>query len=526
MPPKKKKADRPLTVNEAKQLLQKITRNLNSRQQQLSLLLDRRRDYDDEAGYPRTEELTIEKYQQMYDREGVATRVVEIFPMESWLVNPTVFETEDNEQTTPFEEAWSNLSKNLTEESWYEDSEDEGDPIWDYLLRADIQSGIGSYGTLLLGLDDGKELHEEAKPKEGQQLTFLRPFSQSVSSITQYETEKTNPRFGQPKEYNLTFNDPTSSQYDTGHTQAVERVHWSRVIHIADNLQSSEQFGVPRQQTVFNYLLNLLKLYAGSAEMYWRGAFPGYSIETHPSMPGEVEIDAESIKDQMEQMMNTLQRYGSFQDVTLKDHAPQVVDPSPQIMVQLEAICIRKGIPKRIFLGSERGELASSQDTKAWNKRMSSRQSKHITPRIIVPFANRLIHLGVLPTPKSYNVIWPNLDSLSAEEESNVALKRTEAMAKYVMDGVETMIHPHDFLVKILGFTIDEATEIIDTAWETAEKEEQMTIPVQPEIVEVAAQLPGQAGTTPADKAKEAQKAKPVSAGGKPKRKDTTKGKG
>jgi uncharacterized protein len=517
-PPNHKKADRPLTVNEAKDMLHKITENLNSRQHQLTQLLDIRRDYNHEAGYPETHELTIEKYQQMYDREGVSTRVVEVFPMESWLVEPTVFETEDNETNTAFEIAWKDLAKDFTENSWYEDSE--GNPIWEYLMRADIQSGIGSFGTLLLGIDDGLELHEEATPKKGQKLTFLRPFSQALSSVTNYEQDATNPRYGQPTEYNLSFQNLLNQAEPTsGQDQSVKRVHWTRLIHLADNLQSSEQFGVPRQRPVFNYLMNLLKLYAGSAEMYWKGAFPGYSIETHPSMPGEVDIDTSSIKDQMEQMMNTLQRYGSFQDVTLKDHAPQVVDPSPQIMVQIEAICIRLGIPKRIFLGSERGELASSQDTLAWNRRITARQSKYITPRIIVPFVDRLIWLGILPTPKAYNIVWPTLGLLSPEEESNVALKRTESIAKYVGGGVETLIHPHDYLTKVLNFTIEEATEIIDSAWEAAEKEEQMTIAAQPEVVEVAAPLPGQAGVTPADKLKEQQKSKPVAAGGKPKRK-------
>jgi hypothetical protein len=213
---------------------------------------------------------------------------------------------------------------------------------------------------------------------------------------------------------------------------------------------------------IFNRLHDLQKLYSGSAEMYWRGAFPGLSIETHPQLGGDVEIDTEAARNQMEQYMNGLQRYFAIQGVTAKSLAPQVVDPTPQISTQIEAICIRLGIPMRIFMGSERGELASSQDSDTWDNRLRTRQNNYVTPRIIVPFIDRLIWLGILPEPAGYSVCWPDLAEASANEKATTAQLVTDAMSKYVGGGVDQLIEPQNYLTKILGFTDEEAAEITE----------------------------------------------------------------
>ena len=205
--------------------------------------------------------------------------------------------------------------------------------------------------------------------------------------------------------------------------------------------------------------------------MYWKGAFPGYSIETNPNLPGEIEIDLAQTKEEIEKLFNGLQRWMALQDVSAKSLAPQVVDPTPQIDTQLEAICVRLATPKRIFTGSERGELASSQDIRTWNGRVMGRQRGYLTPRLIVPLIDRLIYCKVLPQPVSYDVEWPDLNSLTPEEQATIAVHRTEALAKYVMGGVEALVPPSDFLIRVLGFEPEDAEEIIEAAIKTTQDE-------------------------------------------------------
>jgi hypothetical protein len=435
-----------------------VANAMMSRTQLMSSLMDPRRDLNHECGYPETSQLTPQMYRNMFDRESVAARVVEVVPLETWKVQPSVFEDEDMDVETQFEQAWEEMTNGLRGESWYQD--EEGSPIWDALLRADVMSGVGSYGVLLLGADDGLPLNAPLEPKPGRKLLFLRVFDESLAQISAYEMDMGNPRYGKPTMYLLTFADPAEVHSGQGQITTTESVHWSRVVHLADNLGSSELFGVPRMRPVFNNLHNLCKLYGGSAEMYWRGAFPGISLETHPQLGGDVEVDAAATRESMEQYMNGLQRYFSLMGMSAKSLAPQVVDPTPQINTQLEAICIKLGIPKRVFMGSERGELSSGQDKDTWDDRLRARQRMYVTPRLIVPFVDRCIVMGFLPEPEGYSVSWPDLSEANAIEQATNAGLITDAMSKYVGGSVDVLIEPKNFLTKVLHFTDEEAEEI------------------------------------------------------------------
>ena len=482
MPTKTKKTDNGKPVFNQAAFEELAYNALLSRSQLVKSLIDPRRDIDDECGYPSTEKLTIDNYKDLYDREAIAARVVEVLPDESWMTQPSVFETEDADEETAFELAWTTLDKNLRGKSWYQD--DEGSPIWEVLHRADVLSGIGAFGVLLIGIDDGAELDKPLKLGEGggelRNLLYLRAFDESLVSVETYETDIHNPRYSQPETYNVSFGDPNNPiGADTSTGSTTRKVHWTRLIHLADNLGSSEVFGIPRMRPVFNRVFDLRKIYAGSAEMYWRGAFPGLALETDPKLGGDVEIDVTALRDTMEKYMTGLQRYLAVTGMTVKSLAPQVVDPTPQIDAYLKAIAIRLSIPVRIFVGSERGELASSQDAKAWNKRVAKRQNGYVTPRIIVPFVDRLISVGVLPTPaEGYSVVWPDLDSLTEDEQATIAVKRTEALAKYVAGDVQVLVPPMDFLTRVLSYTQEEATAILEAANEDnkerdAEEEEE-----------------------------------------------------
>jgi len=199
--------------------------------------------------------------------------------------------------------------------------------------------------------------------------------------------------------------------------------------------------------------------------MYWRGAFPGLVIETHPQLGRNFRIDEDKLRDRMENYSNGLQRYLTLLGMSAKSLAPQVSDPTSQINVQIEAICIQLGIPKRVFLGSERGELASSQDDQAWNDRLKFRQNNYITPRIIVPFIDRQISVGVLPIPpKGYHVKWPDLTSQSDQDRATVLVQKAQAYATYVSGQVESIIPPHEWMTKFDNLTEEEATAILEGA--------------------------------------------------------------
>lgn len=425
------------------------------------------RDYNKECDYP--DEIETSMLRDAYDREGIAFRVISVYPEESWSEDPVVFESEGSDETA-FEVEFKKLVKRLN--------------LWYHLHKIDEVSGIGRYGVLLLGVSDGQPLDRPlvlktastAPTPEGQapsklQLLYLRAFDESVLTVESREQDPRNPRFGQPNMYSVIFTDDseggqvaagTLPQGATAPSQT-QNVHWSRVIHVADNRQLSEVFGRPRLQVVFNRVRDNIKVLGGAGEMYWKGAFPGLALEAMPGVT-EYEEDADAIKEQMELYGNGLQRWLDLVGVSVKQLAPTVSDPNPVLGAILQEICIAMAIPKRIFMGSERGELSSGQDAKTWNTRVNARNNKYVSPMIVRPLIDRLIALGILPTPAEetgYTVEWTDKNASTDIEKAELAAKITETLVKYISGGVDAIIPVHLFLTMVMKFDPEMVAEIV-----------------------------------------------------------------
>lgn len=265
-----------------------------------------------------------------------------------------------------------------------------------------IGSPQAQYFGVQGGPDTGAEPGKDGKPQKRQRkLLFLRCYDESLIQIVRYEWNIRSPRFGMPVMYRITLNDPRMAHSGVGLPLATVFVHWTRVLHAADNLAASEFSAIPRAEPVLNRLLDLRKVYGADGEASWRNAFLKLFFETHPQLGGDVIVNKTAMRDDIENMMNGLQQWMLTTGMSAKAIPPALSDPTPHAAVQIEAICIQLGIPKRVFMGSERGELASSQDDSSWNDRLRARQNQYITPRIIAPFIDRLIQAGVLPAPEN-----------------------------------------------------------------------------------------------------------------------------
>lgn len=484
------------SVNNAEQLTRLVENSERMTRLMQQMYGDRRRNIESECGYVETGQITAWDYQRLWDRDPVAGRVVNVFPMESWQQPPQLIEDEDVENVTDFEAAWTEVGKNIItsgSDGWYRD--DQVNSLWTYLERADIYSGIGSYGCVLFGIDDGRELREPADltAKGNRKLNYIRILSECEARISIFDNDDKSMRYGRPEMYSVITGLPTLStggEYVgsvTGVTQTqTKEVHWSRIQHVVDNPYGAEVGGIPRMQQPYNRLYDLHKMYGGSTEMYWQGAFPGISFETHPQLGGDVQIDQTAMRSQLVNYTQGLQRYLTMAGMTAKTLSPTVVDPSANIDKLIEAICILTGIPKRIFMGSERGELASTTDLKSWYNRCRHRQTSYITPFLIARFIDRLILLGVLPIPsKGYGVSWPDLAAASDLEKAQIAVQRTTAMSSYVMGGLYQLIDPKDFLSRVVGFDESETNQILEDTQNNMEQMqeanlEQRTAPPEP----------------------------------------------
>lgn len=442
-------------------VLNELVRNtMLERQEWLRRLMDPRRDVGRECGHP--EVITMSDYLQMYQRGDVSARVVHVWPEESWSERPQVYETEDPEETR-FEKAWKDLDLQLS--------------LVPVLYRADILSGIGRFGIILLGLDDGKDLKEPVSllgtngkftpsGTPTSQLLYLRAFDESCVNVSALETDKSNPRYGMPKSYQILFQD-TTLPMDTRQgatTISGTEVHWSRVLHLADNRISSDIYGEPRMKKVFNRLLDLNKTAGGSGEMFWKGGFPGISLEAMPEVlaNSNVVLDKEATRTQLESYQNGLQRYLALVGMTAKSLEVQVADPGPHLDAQLKLIATALAIPWRVFVGSEAAQLASEQDIRTWNRRITRRREDYLSPFVLLPFVRRLIDVSVLPQPKQGPfVAWPDLNTPSDKDKAVVAEGLTNAITNYVATGASEFITPFHYLTLVLGLSDEEAQSIV-----------------------------------------------------------------
>ena len=421
------------------------------------LLFEQDRDINKEAKYPET--ILPSDYKYMYEREGLAKRVVTLFPDECWKVDPIIYDDDDEETETEFEEAWKNLVKKKN--------------LYHYLHKADRLSGIGSFGIILIGLDDGKKLEEKVDGvdlKTGEatgtptekEIIFLRVFDESLVQINSFITDETSPLYGYPEFYNIKMDDST-----VGTTTVLRdvKVHWTRIIHIADECDSSEIFGTPRQRPVFNRILDVRKIMAGAAESMWKLGFPGLQMKTQKGTDAP-EVDVEATKAQLELYMNSMQRYiiGDGMEANLLNGQP--TDPTNHFMLCVDYIALTIGVPKRVFIGSEEGQLASGQDKGTWNERLMHRQDKHISPNILRKFADRCIAYGVLPSPKDdeYQADWPDLTSPSKTEKIDIGSKMMEMIVKYLSSGASELIPPMEFLTLLLDMDQETALAVLEAA--------------------------------------------------------------
>ena len=407
------------------------------------------RDLDVLCGYPSV--ITDVEYMQMYRRNEIANRIVNIEPDECWKEHPKIYETEE-ERETPFEKAVDKFIANSK--------------LFAYLHRLDRMSGIGRYGALFIGLNDGADFHTPAPgynddgptPERGSaEVMYMRVFSEVSMSISEFERDPFKPRYGQPKLYNLMFQD-SSGEAEVSASQIL--VHWSRVIHVFDNPVESEVYGMPRMEAVFNRLLDLRKVVGGSGEMFWKGAFPGLAFEVDPKVGEFTPDEKDALREDVRAYAEGLQRYITMVGVKVNSIAPQVEDPTNHTNNILKLIAMNKGIPMQTFLGSQQGQLDSPQDAILWRERIALRKERHVSPNIIRPTIDRLIQYGALPEPTEqidqplpYIVKWEPMAPLSIIEQAEVAKSLAEALARYSTSGSEALIPLPEFLGKVMGFS-------------------------------------------------------------------------
>jgi len=435
-----------------------------------------KRDIYDALGYPKNIKYT--DYAVRYARQDIAGAVIDRPADATWDGDLELLEGEDDKDTR-LEEAWRKLRDDLKLVSIFN--------------RADKLSGIGKYAVLVLGLSDVKKVEDFALPvtkstesKEGKssKLLYVLPVGEGNAPVDAWEKQPDNKRYGLPKTYLIKINEPG------GNTPREIKVHYTRVIHIVQNVLESDVEGYPVLEGVYNRLMDLEKLVGGSAEMFWRGARGGYQGKVDKDYTLTPEIK-EDLKKQLDEYEHDLRRFLVNEGVSIESLQQQLADPKNAVDVQIQMISARTQIPKRILTGSERGELSSSQDKEEWSNYVKRRREKFAEPAIVRAFIDICMKYGILPavgTKGGYQVQWSDLFALSDADKVKIGKDRSAAIKEYSANPMAEMIFPPDaFYQFCLGLNpeqIDLVKEMLKAFREDQLDEEEEVIEEEEQIIE------------------------------------------
>ena len=393
-------------------------------------------------GYKET--LSFDDYLGRYFRQDMAKAIIDRPVNASWKGEITVLENTKTKKTK-FEKQWHELYTKLKLKSVF--------------VRADKLTGLGRYSVLLLGLNDIKTNKGfENKVKKGAKLIYVKPFSEKSATIESFENDQNSPRYGLPKTYKIVLNSQNIQSQSTISSSKITSsfdntllVHYSRIIHITEDILEDETYGLPSLEVVFNRLMDLEKVVGGDAEMFWRGARPGYTgnVKEDYEMTPEMLAD---LQDQIKEFEHNLKRVLVNEGVDYKSLEQQIADPTPHVDVLVQMISAVKGIPKRILVGSERGELSSAQDKQEWDSYVASRREEKNEPCILRPFIDHMIEYKILEAPKNndYIIIWDKLFSLSDKEKVELGKNRAISLKEYSTNPAAQYMIPYNMFLKFL----------------------------------------------------------------------------
>jgi hypothetical protein len=272
----------------------------------LGLSLNGRRDYDRIFGYD--EEITVRQYRRMYERGGIAARVVNCEPKATWRGGVELWEDDDPETITGFEEQFDLLSERLG--------------LVPALEAVDTLSGLSNYAVLLIGSALGGDLSQPLPNGTSQeQLIYFKPYLGAGgpdyrdanrasrpaawdavdATIKELDTDPASPRYGEPLLYQIKGLDPTNGAID---------VHWTRIVHVAESPLENPLYALPRLQNVWNCLIDILKIRGGGAEAFFQRANQGRVWSIDKDLKDISEAERDSFRQQIEDFQNDVTRDG------------------------------------------------------------------------------------------------------------------------------------------------------------------------------------------------------------------------
>ncbi len=363
------------------------------------------RDLYQTCGYQR--ELQPQDYRSRYRRNAVAGRIVDIKPQDTWRGGFVLVDNPDIDEDTPFEKEWAALSLRLK--------------IPTILQRCDRLAGLGRYAIVLIGAPG--EMDTPLERVNAKDIKYLRVYAEDDAPIKEFDIDPKSPRFGEPIFYEVRRTNP-QGRSSSGSQLVGKKVHFSRVVHFADDVLDDLVYGQPRLERVWNLLDDLEKVTGGGAEAFWMRANQGMHVDIDASLnPTPEELDA--MKADVAAYRHRLERVIRTRGATIKTLGSDTADIKGPSNALMELISTGTGIPTRKLMGSEQGKLAADQDSVSYYRMIEARRVDTAEAQLLRPFVDRLIALGALRKPRNdeFEARWSQIKTRDDDEKAALAGK-------------------------------------------------------------------------------------------------------
>jgi len=376
-----------------------------------------------------------------YRQHDIAKAIIDKLCNYTWRGDVSIYNIteQDNEQNSLYK-VWNELNKTLR--------------LQKKLLQLDKLSMIGEYACLLLGFNDVKSNEDFKRPvNKNSKLLYVTPLSQANCTFNIFENDISNERYGQPLLYDV--------KIKNNQTEITLQVHYTRIIHVVYDALDDELRGIPFLLPIYHRLEDLDKIIGASAEMFWRGARPGYHVNIGNEAYADDDVIANKLEQSLTKFEHNLRRFIATQYVDkIESLQQQIADPSNFADVQFQIISALTGIPKRILFGSERGELASSQDKESFNEVIWARRKAFAEPEILNKLMQRLIEVGTIKQT-DYTIEWQSVYDEDINKRTERALKLAQAINTFTANPYNEEFMPKETFMRIvLGFTDAQIEEI------------------------------------------------------------------
>ena len=227
---------------------------------------------------------TFEDFLGKYIHQDITQRILNSPVKATWSDPPEVT------GGTAFDAAWKVLVKEQD--------------LFTKLAKVDLFAGIGRYSILLVGLDDGSNLAQPVNTTRQNKVLYLQPYLEGSIAVKTFDENPTSSRFSLPLMYEVNPGDINSIQRNSVSTKILRKridVHFSRVLHVADNTLEDVAFGHSRLEHIYNLLDDIQKVVGSSAETYWMAGNRGVQIDVDK----EMELNADTLRISRRKSRNT-----------------------------------------------------------------------------------------------------------------------------------------------------------------------------------------------------------------------------